>query len=44
MTAPGYPEHQSFAVRLCLENILNEEWQRRLCAERDFDLLESRSS
>ncbi len=41
---PGYPEPESFAVRECLEVILNEEWQHRLYAERDFDALESRSS
>jgi hypothetical protein len=41
---PGYPESESFAVRRCLEAILNEEWEHRLYAERDFDVLESRSS
>ena len=41
---PGYPEPESFAVRRCLQAILNEEWQHRLYAERDFDLLESRTS
>ncbi len=41
---PGYPEPESFAVRRCLQAILNEEWQHRLYAERDFDVLESRSS
>ena len=41
---PGYPESQSFAVRRCLQAILNEEWEHRLYAERDFDVLESRSS
>jgi hypothetical protein len=41
---PGYPEPESFAVRRCLQAILNEEWEHRLYAERDFDLLESRSS
>jgi uncharacterized protein YjbI with pentapeptide repeats len=41
---PGYPESESFAVRRCLQAILNEEWQHRLYAERDFDLLESRSA
>jgi hypothetical protein len=39
---PGYPEPESFAVRRCLQAILNEEWEHRLYAERDFDLLESR--
>ena len=41
---PGYPEPQSFAVHRCLQAILNEEWEHRLYAERDFDVLESRSS
>jgi uncharacterized protein YjbI with pentapeptide repeats len=41
---PGYPEPESFAVRRCLQAILNEEWEHRLFAERDFDVLESRSS
>jgi hypothetical protein len=41
---PGYPESKSFAVRRCLQAILNEEWQHRLYAERDFDVLEARPS
>ena len=41
---PGYPEPKSFPVRRCLLAILNEEWEHRLYAERDFDLLESQSS
>jgi hypothetical protein len=41
---PGYPESRSFAVRHCLEVILSEEWEHRLYAERDFDVLESRLS
>jgi uncharacterized protein YjbI with pentapeptide repeats len=40
---PGYPESESFAVRRCLLAVLNEEWQHRLYAERDLDMLESRS-
>ncbi|MGO8877686.1 MAG: DinB family protein [Acidimicrobiales bacterium] len=44
VTEPGYPEPESFAVRRCLEVILNEEWEHRLYAERDLDVLESRSS
>jgi uncharacterized protein YjbI with pentapeptide repeats len=38
----GYPESESFAMRRCLGAILNEEWEHRLYAERDFDVLESR--
>jgi uncharacterized protein YjbI with pentapeptide repeats len=41
---PGYPEQQSFAVRRCLQAILNEEWHHRLYAERDLDVLESRTA
>jgi uncharacterized protein YjbI with pentapeptide repeats len=41
---PGYPASESFAVRRCLQAILNEEWEHRLYAERDLDVLESRSS
>ena len=40
---PGYPEPESFAVRRCLQAILTEEWEHRLYAERDLDVLESRS-
>jgi hypothetical protein len=31
-------------MRRCLLAILNEEWEHRLYAERDFDALRSRSS
>lgn len=41
---PGYPESESFAVGRCLQVILSEEWEHRLYAERDFDVLEARSS
>jgi hypothetical protein len=41
---PGYPESESFAVRRCLQAIINEEWLHRQFAERDFDVLESRVS
>jgi uncharacterized protein YjbI with pentapeptide repeats len=41
---PGYPEPESFAVRECLHTVLNEEWEHRLYAERDLDVLESGSS
>jgi uncharacterized protein YjbI with pentapeptide repeats len=44
VTEPGYPEPESFAVRRCLQAILTEEWEHRLYAERDFDLLEARTS
>jgi hypothetical protein len=41
---PGYPEPESFAVRRCLQAIVNEEWEHRLYAERDFDVLDARPS
>jgi hypothetical protein len=41
---PGYPEPEGFAVRRCLQAILNEEWEHRLYAERDFDVLDSRGA
>ncbi len=44
VTEAGYPEPESFAVRRCLQAIVSEEWQHRLYAERDLDVLESQSS
>jgi hypothetical protein len=44
VTEPGYPEPESFPVRRCLGAVLDEEWEHRLYAERDLDVLESRSS
>ena len=44
VTAAGYPEPKSFAIRRCLQTILNEEWEHRLYAERDLDVLTSRPS
>jgi len=41
---PGYPEPESFAVRRCLQAILAEEWEHRLYAERDLDVLDSSSA
>jgi hypothetical protein len=40
---PGYPESQSFPVRECLRVVLSEEWEHRLYAERDLDVIASRS-
>jgi hypothetical protein len=40
---PGWPEPQSFPVRMCLSVILNEEWQHRLYAERDLAVLAART-
>lgn len=41
---PGesWPPSRSFPVRRCLLTVLNEEWQHRLYAERDLDLLSRR--
>ena len=44
VTEPGYPAPESFRVRRCLQAILIEEWEHRLYAERDLDVLQSRSS
>jgi hypothetical protein len=41
---PGWPPARSFPVAECLRVVLNEEWEHRLYAERDFDLLRSRPS
>jgi hypothetical protein len=41
---PGYPEPESFPVRRCLGAVINEEWEHRLYAERDFDALEAQAS
>lgn len=38
---PGYPESESFVVRRCSQAVLNEEWQHRLYAERDLEVLEA---
>jgi DinB superfamily len=43
VTEPGYPGPDSYPVRRCLQAILTEEWEHRLYAERDLDLLTSRS-
>ena len=40
---PGWPEPRSYPVRECLLCILNEEWEHRLYAERDLDVLEARA-
>jgi hypothetical protein len=37
---PGWPPPKSFPVRECLLVILNEEWEHRLYAERDLDVLQ----
>lgn len=44
VTEPGYPESESFPVRKCLQVVLSEEWEHRLYAERDLDVLAARSA
>jgi len=44
VTAPGYPASESYPVRRCLHAVINEEWEHRLYAERDLDVLQSRPS
>jgi hypothetical protein len=39
--APGWPPSRSYSVRTCLLIILNEEWEHRLYAERDLNVLET---
>jgi hypothetical protein len=38
----GWPESRSYPVRECLLIVLNEEWEHRLYAERDLDILQAR--
>jgi hypothetical protein len=38
--APGWPQPRSYPVQQCLHIILNEEWEHRLYAERDLNLLD----
>jgi hypothetical protein len=40
---PGWPASRSYPVRECLLIILNEEWEHRLYAERDIEVLEAPS-
>ena len=40
---PGWPRPRSYPVRQCLLVILNEEWEHRLYAERDLDIVASRA-
>ncbi len=39
VTEPGFPEQESSAVRRCLQTIVREEWEHRLYAERDLDVV-----
>ena len=44
VTEPGYPEPESYEVRRCLRTVLMEEWEHRLFAERDLEILEHRTA
>ncbi len=44
VTEPGWPGPDNYETRMCLLNILNEEFQHRLYAERDLEILESRDA
>jgi len=39
VSEPGWPQSIGYPVRDCLLIVLNEEWQHRLYAERDLDIL-----
>lgn len=39
---PGWPPPGNYQVRTCLRIVLNEEFQHRLYAERDFDVIDAR--
>lgn len=40
--APGWPPARAYPVRQVLGIVVNEEWEHRLFAERDLDVLEER--
>ena len=40
---PSWPPGDSYPVKKALLTVLNEEWQHRLYAERDLDVIEARS-
>jgi hypothetical protein len=44
VTAPGWPAPDAYPVAQCLRIVLNEEYQHRLFAERDLDVLVSQSA
>ncbi len=39
-TEAGWPQIEDFSFKQCLRIVLNEEWEHRLYAERDLDLLQ----
>ena len=44
VTGPGWPPPDAYPVAECLRIVLNEEYQHRLYAERDLDVLASQSA
>lgn len=44
VTGPGYPEPAAYTVRDCLRTVIDKEWQHRLHAERDLEILTHRSA
>ncbi len=40
-TEPGWPQIEGFSFKQCLRIVLNEEWEHRLYAERDLDLIDA---
>ena len=42
--AEGWPESRSYRVRKVLLHLFHEEWEHRLYAERDLDVLEARTA
>jgi uncharacterized protein YjbI with pentapeptide repeats len=41
---PGWPEPRSYPVRECILVVLSEEWEHRLFAERDLEILETEAA
>lgn len=44
MTEPGWPDETDMPAKDCLLTVLNEEWEHRLYAERDLDLIEAEAA
>jgi len=42
VSEPGWPRSDAYTIRDCLLCVINEEWQHRLYAERDLDVLLAR--
>ena len=44
VTEPGHPAADGYSVRECLRTVLEEEWEHRLYAERDLEILTHRAA